>query len=158
MFESKPLKSWILVRRLASVASCRALARVVRLLVWRCMACTTVLRMLTPDLPTKIIPTKIRWLKLSGKFPMVMRIPPFQIQILLESNPLKCRILVWRLAVHLDEIWLHLTSSAVSPKGAVRLQEADRILTRPELVWPRLLSRVGEGGLRTRLSGEKQVF
>ena len=46
-----------------------------------------------------IIPAKIRWLKLPGKFPVGMRIPPLKIQILLESNPLKSRILVRRLAV-----------------------------------------------------------
>ena len=49
------------------------------------------------NLPTKIIPTEIRWLELSGKFPLDMRIP---LKILLESNPLKSRILVGRLAVH----------------------------------------------------------
>ena len=30
----------------------------------------------TPNLPTNIIPTKIAGLKLSGKYPMDMRIPP----------------------------------------------------------------------------------
>ena len=53
----------------------------------------------TPNLPTKIIPTKIRGLKTSGKLPMDMWIPPPKIKILLESNPLKSRILVLRLAV-----------------------------------------------------------
>ena len=52
----------------------------------------------TPNLPTKIIPTKIRRLKISGKFPMGLRIAPLGIKILLESNPLKPRILVRRLA------------------------------------------------------------
>ena len=40
----------------------------------------------TPNLPTKIIPTKIASLKLSGRFPMDMRIPPLRIKLLLESN------------------------------------------------------------------------
>ena len=53
----------------------------------------------TPNLPAKIVPTKIPWLKLSGKFPMDMRIPPRNIKIMLVSNPLKSRILVRRLAV-----------------------------------------------------------
>ena len=53
----------------------------------------------TPNLPTKIIPTKTAWLKLSGRFPMGLGIPPLNIKILLESNPLKSRILVRRLAV-----------------------------------------------------------
>ena len=53
----------------------------------------------TPNLPTKITSAKIRWLKLSGKVPMDMRIPPLRIKILLESNPLKSIILVRRLAV-----------------------------------------------------------
>ena len=53
---------------------------------------------LTPNLPNKIISTKIRWLKLSGKFPMGLGIPPLKIKILLESKPLKSRTLVRRLA------------------------------------------------------------
>ena len=53
----------------------------------------------TPKLPTKIIPTKIRWLEIDGKFPMDMRIPPLSTKFLLESNPLKSRICVRRLAV-----------------------------------------------------------
>ena len=31
---------------------------------------------------------------------MGMKIPPLKIKILLDSNPLKSRILVWRLAVY----------------------------------------------------------
>ena len=38
------------------------------------------------------LPTKIRWLKICRTFPMDTRIPPLNIQILLESNPLKSRI------------------------------------------------------------------
>ena len=48
----------------------------------------------TPNLPTKIIPTKIRRLEVSGKFHMDVRTPPLRIKILLESNPQKSRILV----------------------------------------------------------------
>ena len=60
----------------------------------------------TPNLPTNISTTKIAWLKLSRRFPMDMRIPPLRIKILLESNPLKSRILVRRLAVYgLRQIW-----------------------------------------------------
>ena len=51
---------------------------------------------------------KIRWLNISGRFPMDMRIPPHRIKILLESNPLKSRILVRRLAV-----WLRSNSSGL---------------------------------------------
>ena len=53
----------------------------------------------TPNIPTKMIPTKIACLKLSGKLAMDMRIPPLIIKIMLESNPLKSRIFVRRLAV-----------------------------------------------------------
>ena len=53
----------------------------------------------TPNLPTKIILTKIAWLKLSGRSPMDMRIPPLEIKIFLESSPLKSRIVVRRLAI-----------------------------------------------------------
>ena len=52
----------------------------------------------TPNLPTKNLPTKICWLKLSRKSPMDMRIPSLNVKILLESKPLKSRILLRRLA------------------------------------------------------------
>ena len=55
--------------------------------------------MSTPNLPAKIIPTNIAWLKLSGKFPMDMRIPPLWIKIVLESNPLTSTMLVRGLVV-----------------------------------------------------------
>ena len=54
---------------------------------------------LMPNLHSKIIPTKIRWLKTSGKFPLGLGIPPLKTKILLESDPLKSRIVVRRLAV-----------------------------------------------------------
>ena len=38
----------------------------------------------TPNLPAKVIPAKIRWLKTSGRFPMDTRIPPLRVEILLE--------------------------------------------------------------------------
>ena len=41
------------------------------------------------NLPTNIVPINIAWLKLSGKSPMDVRIPPLWIQIMLESNPPK---------------------------------------------------------------------
>ena len=50
----------------------------------------------TPNLPIKIIPAQIRWLNTFVKFPIDM---PLKNNILLESNPLKSRILVPRLAV-----------------------------------------------------------
>ena len=50
-----------------------------------------------PNLPE--IPAKTCLLKASGKFHMDMKIPTLNIKILLESNPLKSRILVRRLAV-----------------------------------------------------------
>ena len=56
----------------------------------------------TPDLPTKIIPTTIRRLKLSRKLPLDRRIPPLKIKIPIESNPLNSRILVRRLALCLQ--------------------------------------------------------
>ena len=48
--------------------------------------------MVTPNLPTKILPTKIRWLKISGRFPTDMIIPPLKLKILLESNALKSNL------------------------------------------------------------------
>ena len=51
------------------------------------------------NLPTKNLPGKISWLKLSGESPVGLGITPLKIEILLESKPLKSRILVRRLAV-----------------------------------------------------------
>ena len=48
----------------------------------------------TPSLPTKSIPAKVRGFKTCGKLPMDARIPPLKIEILLESSPLKSGILV----------------------------------------------------------------
>ena len=45
------------------------------------------------------MPSLPRWLQLSGEFPMDLRIPPLNIKIMLESNPLNSIILVRRLAV-----------------------------------------------------------
>ena len=53
----------------------------------------------TPNLPTNITPTNIAWLRLSGKFPMDMRIIPLRIKIMFESNSLKSTMLVGRLGV-----------------------------------------------------------
>ena len=47
----------------------------------------------TPNLPAKSIPTKIAWLKVSGRFALGLEIPPLRIKISPESNPLKSKIL-----------------------------------------------------------------
>ena len=52
-----------------------------------------------PDFPNNIVPTNIAWLKISGKFPMGLRIPPRNIKIVLESSPLKSTMSVGRLGV-----------------------------------------------------------
>ena len=80
-----------------------------------------------PNLPTTILPAKIPWLKLSGEFPMDMRIPPLRIKTLLESNPLKSTILVRTSAVR------PLTWS-LSPGSRVR-SLCGRIYTRNWLGW-----------------------
>ena len=72
---------------------------------------------LAPNLPTKIIPTKIAWLKNSSKFPMDMGIPPLTSKILLESNPLKSGVLVLRLAV---PRWEGQASGMLGSSGEVR--------------------------------------
>ena len=56
---------------------------------------------ISPSLPTKISPAKIRRLKTSGKHSTDMRIPPLKMKVLLESDPLKSRILVRRSVVPL---------------------------------------------------------
>ena len=61
----------------------------------------------TPNLPTKIITAKIAGLKISRNSPMDMRIPPLKLKILLESSPLKSRILVGRLGVFVVCPWRH---------------------------------------------------
>ena len=53
----------------------------------------------TPNLPTNVVPTNIARLKLSGKSPMGLGIPPLKINIMLESKPLKSTMLVGRLGV-----------------------------------------------------------
>ena len=58
----------------------------------------------TPNLPTNIIPTNIAWLKLSGKSPVCLGIPPLRIKIMFESNPLKSTMLVGRLGVQYQVI------------------------------------------------------
>ena len=40
----------------------------------------------TPNLPTNIVPTNIARLKLSGKFPMRLGIPPLKIHTVLETG------------------------------------------------------------------------
>ena len=57
-----------------------------------------------PSLPSKIVPTKVRCLKLSGELPVGLRIPPLELKILLESSPLKSRIFVRRLAVRSETL------------------------------------------------------
>ena len=51
-----------------------------------------------PNRPMKNLPTKVRCLKISGKFPMGLGIPPLEFKTLLESNPPKSGILARRLA------------------------------------------------------------
>ena len=43
----------------------------------------------TPNLPTNITPTNIAWIIFSGKFPTGLGIPPLNVKIMIESNPLK---------------------------------------------------------------------
>ena len=101
-----------------------------------------------PNLPTNIIPTKLRRLKLWRKFPTDTRVPPLEIQILLEPNPLQSRILVWRLAVDpkpfnnkhhskLTIIWRNKTTrdnpTAWSPHGEMRGETLGQT-PRPELI------------------------
>ena len=39
-----------------------------------------------PDLPTKIIPTKIRWLKISGRLPMDEKSHPLNLRLCLSQT------------------------------------------------------------------------
>ena len=75
----------------------------------------------TPNLPTKNIPTKIAWLRISGECSLDIRIAPFNIKILLESNPPKSRILVWRLAVHLGGFHPRLLRQVTAPAAGLPL-------------------------------------
>ena len=51
------------------------------------------------SLHCNILHSKIRWLRISGKSPMDVRMPPLKTKILLESNTLRSRIFLRRLAV-----------------------------------------------------------
>ena len=51
---------------------------------------------ITPNPPTNIVPTNIARVKLSGKSPMNLGIPPLETKVRLESDPLKPTMLVGR--------------------------------------------------------------
>ena len=94
---------------------------------------------ITLFLPTKIIPTKICWLKTSGKIPMDMRTPPLKVKILLESNPPK-----------LPKAWPDLGQDGVTMHQAVTLRNIAMTLVpgyviSSEHVFRRVLS-LAEGG------------
>ena len=74
---------------------------------------------LAPNLPNKTIPTKICRLTISRKSLIDMGIPPLEIKMLLESNPLKSRILVQRLATRSAS--RHLRILPRSPASPPRL-------------------------------------
>ena len=76
------------------------------------------------NLPTKIIPTKKYWLKLSGKLPMHMIILPLKIKIMFESNPLTSRILVRRLAVCRSPCQVHSQGSCLACPASVECAQA----------------------------------
>ena len=57
----------------------------------------------TPNLPTNMIHANMAGLKLSGRFPVDMRIPPLKMKIMFESNPLNSTMLVGRLGVPVSE-------------------------------------------------------
>ena len=64
------------------------------------LLCKEFLRFNTmPGRPTNIVPTNIAGVKLSGKSPMNLGIPPLRIKIMLESNPPKPTMLVGGLGV-----------------------------------------------------------
>ena len=86
-------------------------------------ACPTTDRRPNLPIPTKVMPTKICWLNLSRKFRMDVRIPPRKLKIMLESNPLKSRILVRRLAVDsaVDMKVLHRKILRVKTPGGLPL-------------------------------------
>ena len=77
------------------------------------LVCVTyaLLSRVTPNLPTNSIPTKIAWLRLSGRFPMGLGIPPLRIKLMLASNPLSSIMLVWRLAVYTVLKMRHVTAT-----------------------------------------------
>ena len=75
----------------------------------------------TPNPPTNIIPTNIARLKLSGKSPMDMRIPPLCIKIVPESNPLKSTMLAGRLGVAPRSTDENRSACAATASKATRL-------------------------------------
>ena len=79
------------------------------------------------SLHTKILPTKTRWLKISGEIPTDLRIPTLATKFMLESNSLKSRILVRRLAVQRkrEETWLlsRATAAAIHVRALPSFQQ-----------------------------------
>ena len=81
-----------------------------------------------------------------GKFPMDMRIPHLTIHIMLESNPLKSRILVWRLVMHEGAV---VRNSAVAQgRSSAHTANTDKICTQ-------ILLHRRQGG--SRKSGSDQL-
>ena len=80
---------------------------------------------LTPNPPINIVPTNIARLKLSGKSPMNLGIPPLQIKIVLESNTLKSTMLVGRSGVinHHEKTWA--TCDNLGQKGGYMRSKYD---------------------------------
>ena len=97
----------------------------------------------TPNLPANIIPTEICWLKLSGTFPMGLGIPPLKLKIMLESNPLRSRILVRRLAVPPEE--RRIRGRLENPAGWLcgTLRASCQLTSRGNQIGPKGLGVVG---------------
>ena len=68
-----------------------------------------------------IIPTTIRWINISGQFPMGMGIPPLHVDFMFESNPLKYRIWVRRLA-----LWLRRFSFTIAKQATATNNQNDQ--------------------------------
>ena len=80
------------------------------------------------NFPTKTIPTKIAWHKLSGKILTGLGIQPLIIKITFESNPLKSIMLVRRLAVSSRTGYLTVRGEII---GCVK----DGLLSPPKVSW-----------------------
>ena len=72
------------------------------------VACSLVSASLRPiSLPT-LHPTNIACLRLSGKSPTGLGIPPLKFKIMLESNPPKSTMIVGRLGVNSSNIYIYI--------------------------------------------------
>ena len=80
--------------------------------------------------PISLLTLSLLRLKLSGKSPVDIRIPPLRIKIMLESNPLQSIVLIRRLAVHEVAPWREVNDAAQGPQPRCGHPRASKVASR----------------------------